>query len=202
MATFEGKQILPLIRLVQKDDGVDFDRVRDILDNKTGKRIIYDKSNVAQATKQYSFKCLTREQCLEFIEFFKIAKGRQMSFFVPSFFQDIRATGVFAAGVNKVEIEGTLYADCYLSNSLKDKRPYIAVLSNGTLNCLKVISSVADYNAGTETLTLSSALTSTITKSSYMCQLDVCRFAEDTLVINALNQHMFDISFNLVTCLN
>lgn len=202
MATFQGKQILPLLNLVQKEDGIDFGRIRDILDNKTGKRIIYDKSGVAVATKQYSLKGLTRAQCQTFLSFFKSMKGRQTSFYVPSLFQDCHATGTFSAGVNTIEIEGTLYADVYLPSSASDRRDSLAVVQyDGNVQALSISGSVPNYINDTEILTFTAPLAAPITPNSYICQLSVHRFAEDSLTITALTQHLFDITFNLQTCL-
>lgn len=202
MATFQGKQILPLLNLVQKEDGIDFKRVRDILDNKTSRRIIYDKSGVAVATKQYVLKGLTREQYQAFLSFFKSMKGRQTSFYVPSLFQDCHATGIFSAGVNTIEIEGTLYADVYLPASAADRRDSIAVVRyNGQVQALKIAGSIPNYINETEILTFTAPLAASITPNSYICQLSLHRFAEDSLTITALTQHLFDITFNLQTCL-
>lgn len=198
--TYKAKPILPLLKLVQKSDGVDFARVRQILDNKTSKRLIYDKSGVATSTKQYTLKGLNREQCQEFVEFFKSVNGRQVSFWVPSLFQDAKPTTVFGAGLTSIEVEDTLFSSVWCAPTASDPRNTLAsVRHDGFVQPFTILSSVPDNVRNVETLNLEAPLTSTITPGSFICIMSLHRFAEDSLTVKALTQHLFELSFNLTT---
>lgn len=198
MATHKGKEILPLLNLVQKNAAVGTKATLQLLDNKTSRKIVFDKSGTPQQTATYRYAGLGRDQFRTVQSFYTSHRGRQVSFYVPTLFQDVQIVENAAQGTNTIVVEDTLFADVYLSNKNNAHYRELCILQDGAVFPIVVSSSVPDRAAGNETLVIAGTLPVAVTPASFVCFLQLVRFAEDTMTIEFVTPYHANIDVPVV----
>lgn len=202
MATHNGKQILPLLELVQKSGAVGTQAQLQILDNNTSKRIVFDRSGTPQQTTVYQYKGLNRDQFRAVQRFYTMHRGRQVSFYVPTLFQDVQIAENAALGAGTMVVDDTLFADVYLTNKNREHYKELCILAGGNVYPVRVASSIPDRVAGTELLTLEAPLPVAVSPSSFVCFLQLVRCADDTMTIEFVTPYQANIELPVVRLVN
>ncbi len=147
-------------------------------------------------SRDLSFTCFDIREREELINFFKRRRGRAGSFWVPSWYNELKLLSPIMSGTNLIAIQDSLVFE-YHDNSKTNKCLYIETVS-GEYFTVKIDSMY--LQGGNTYVIVESNFSRTITleEITYFCWLHYCRFASDSLNVNMVTSTVSNINYPLI----
>lgn len=182
-------QAFPAFEGIQKDSY----RPISVMDSKTGKKFLIDRSGVPYESKSFKWICYSKTEYKILNDFILRRKGRLVPFWTPTYTNDFSILNNIQSGDTSFTI-----SECYYSNlmfKLKNKKHIAFIKSDGTIYPRKINTSIS--NGTIETLSFSSSLGIVINKNSDLVSfLTLARLTDDLITINWITRNICECIFN------
>jgi hypothetical protein len=181
-STFNGKVLFDGCNMVNGDMPEEYKRRIYRIDNKTGVVHVGSTWDRGKRSHQKGFVLRDRAEILEFRKLMHSLRGRQISFYIPTFNDDLEVKASLGVGTDTMDIERIEYER--LVQSREPKITFKITFTDGT-SLIREVQSAAGVDATTERLTLDTTWPSTRPASEVRRVefYELVRFDADNIVI-------------------
>lgn len=153
------------------------------IDNQTGKVTQTSSWDRYKRTHAKGFIAHNRAEIIELRKVLLALRGRQKSFYIPTFIEDLEVKAQLTISTNTMDIERIDY-ERFITTRIPKKRFRIS-FSNGDPDLVRIVQSVASVDATTERLTLDTTWPSTVQVADVkrVQFYELVRFASDSFVL-------------------
>lgn len=176
-------------------EGVQKDNFRNIsvMDSKTSKKILLDKSRVSYESRSFKWICFSKAEYKVLQEFILRRKGRLVPFWIPTYTNDLSLTSNIPSNATSFNIQPCLYSDHIFL--LKNKKYICFINSLGDIYPRKIETAI--NNNEYETLSFSVSLGIEINKNRDMVSfLTLARLTDDLTTVNWITRNICECIFN------
>jgi hypothetical protein len=181
-STFNGKVLFDDCNVMDGEMAEQYKRRIYRIDNKTGAVNVGSTWDRGKRSHQKGFVLRSRAEILEFRKLMHSLRGRQISFYIPTFNDDLTVKASLGVGTSTMDIERIEYER--LIQSREPKITFKITFTDGT-SLIREVQSATGVDSSTERLTLDTTWPSTRAASevSRVQFYELVRFDSDNVVI-------------------
>lgn len=197
MTTYKGFDILDMTHPNRDGTGnVSYNRMANLLDNKTGKRSVDDAAGVSLPQHSFSWFAGSRTDIVKLKAFLAARIGRAIPFWVPTYNRDLVLVGDITGGTQSFQVRDTGYVK-YLYSYLS--RKYLVFIATDGTFVIRKVTSAINNGDGTETLVVDAIFGATIPAASTLVSFFVlCRLNDDDVQITWHHRSLAEAALSFV----
>lgn len=161
-STYNSKVLLDDLNFLLSDSLQEaFTTQRKLLDNRTGTPLLVTDQDISRRQSSKGFITVDRESAWQVRQLLHALKGRQQSFYMPSFKNDLTAVANVNSGVFAIDVEDVQYST--LVQERQARNTIRVVLKDGTVSDPVVVTASTITAPGVDRLTVTPAINVTAT---------------------------------------
>lgn len=196
MTTYRGFDVLEINPNRNGTGKVDYNRLAQLADNKTGKRTYDDRAGVSIPTHSFSWFASSKAEIAALKVWIAARKGQAVPFWIPTYSRDLILASDIQANDSAIVVQDTSYVRFmfpYIS------RQHIALIKTDGTFLTRQVTTAINNGDGTETLTLNSNIPyQMLAANTLVSYLVLCRLADDDAPIHWHNLSHAEANFSFV----
>lgn len=180
---YDGYEVLTVPSLCDASWMKQMDAATEILDTGFGALAVSRGTDFNVVLRPHVWLPTTKQACWELRQFLHALVGMQKTLLVPTFREDIRVTRAVGAGDTSLYVEYRGFASNYGANAL---RQYLAFRPVGADLIVRKVTAITAVSSTEERIDLNAAPGAIFPMGAYLCWVDRCRLASDTVPLEWL----------------